>query len=317
MKEEIKFHADGILNEAIRSWRQWLLDERRYSVHTVDAYARDLALFTAFLAAREDLCPEGKVSLGLLKILKIRDFRSFIGARSAGNKEKSTIARELSSIRNFFRWLDRQNLVQNPAVSILSSPRRNKVLPKAVGVKETLKLVNEAGQEENENWLMLRDKAVFTLLYGCGLRISEALSITPADLKTGDILRVRGKGGKERLVPMLPVVIKRIEDYLNACPYHVHEDEALFLGVRGGRLNPRIVQRLTERLRDGLHLPGNVTPHALRHSFATHLLAEGTDLRSIQELLGHASLSTTQRYTEVEISTLQKEYDGARLLGGK
>lgn len=317
MKEEIKFHADGILNEAIRSWRQWLLDERRYSVHTVDAYARDLALFTAFLAAREDLCPEGKVSLGLLKKLKIRDFRSFIGARSAGNKEKSTIARELSSIRNFFRWLDRQNLVQNPAVSILSSPRRNKVLPKAVGVKETLKLVNEAGQEENENWLMLRDKAVFTLLYGCGLRISEALSITPADLKTGDILRVRGKGGKERLVPMLPVVIKRIEDYLNACPYHIHEDEALFLGVRGGRLNPRIVQRLTERLRDGLHLPGNVTPHALRHSFATHLLAEGTDLRSIQELLGHASLSTTQRYTEVEISTLQKEYDGARLLGGK
>ena len=200
MKEEIKFHADGILNEAIRSWHQWLLDERRYSVHTVDAYARDLALFTAFLAAREDLCPEGKVSLGLLKKLKIRDFRSFIGARSAGNKEKSTIARELSSIRNFFRWLDRQNLVQNPAVSILSSPRRNKVLPKAVGVKETLKLVNEAGQEENENWLMLRDKAVFTLLYGCGLRISEALSITPADLKTGDILRVRGKGGKERLV---------------------------------------------------------------------------------------------------------------------
>ena len=170
MKEEIKFHADGILNEAIRSWRQWLLDERRYSVHTVDAYARDLALFTAFLAAREDLCPEGKVSLGLLKKLKIRDFRSFIGARSAGNKEKSTIARELSSIRNFFRWLDRQNLVQKPAVSILSSPRRNKVLPKAVGVKETLKLVNEAGQEENENWLMLRDKAVFTLLYGCAFR---------------------------------------------------------------------------------------------------------------------------------------------------
>ena len=161
------------------------------------------------------------------------------------------------------------------------------------------------------------ENSPFLVLYGCGLRISEALSITPADLKTGDILRVRGKGGKERLVPMLPVVIKRIEDYLNACPYHVHEDEALFLGVRGGRLNPRIVQRLTERLRDGLHLPGNVTPHALRHSFATHLLAEGTDLRSIQELLGHASLSTTQRYTEVEISTLQKEYDGARLLGGK
>ena len=208
-------------------------------------------------------------------------------------------------------------LIEFVGVTVSETQNPRKVLPKAVGVKETLKLVNEAGQEENENWLMLRDKAVFTLLYGCGLRISEALSITPADLKTGDILRVRGKGGKERLVPMLPVVIKRIEDYLNACPYHVHEDEALFLGVRGGRLNPRIVQRLTERLRDGLHLPGNVTPHALRHSFATHLLAEGTDLRSIQELLGHASLSTTQRYTEVEISTLQKEYDGARLLGGK
>lgn len=317
MKEEINFHADGILNEAIRSWRQWLLDERRYSVHTVDAYARDLALFTAFLAAREDLCSEGKVSLGLLKKLKIREFRSFIGTRSTSFREKSTIARELSSIRNFFRWLDRLDLVKNPAVSILSSPRRNKVLPKAVGVKETFQLLDEAGNNEKENWLILRDKAVLTLLYGCGLRISEALSITPADLKTGDILRVRGKGGKERLVPLLPVVIKKIEDYLNACPYHIHEDEALFLGVRGGQLNPRIVQRLTEQLRDELHLPGNVTPHALRHSFATHLLAEGTDLRSIQELLGHASLSTTQRYTEVEISTLQKEYDSARLLGGK
>ena len=315
MKEEIKFHADGILNEAIRSWRQGLLDERRYSVHTVDAYARDLALFTAFLAAREDLCPEGKVSLGLLKKLKIRDFRSFIGARSAGNKEKSTIARELSSIRNFFRWLDRQNLVQNPAVSILSSPRRNKVLPKAVGVKETLKLVNEAGQEENENWLMLRDKAVFTLLYGCGLRISEALSLNFGDItRQNNILRIRGKGYKERIVPLLPVVVDAIDEYVQNCPYRFKEGEPLFVGARGERLLPRIIQRQLQKIRISLGLSDSLTPHALRHSFATHLLAEGTDLRSIQELLGHSSLATTQRYTDVQTETLKKEYQKAKLL---
>ncbi len=317
MKEEITFYADGILYEAIRCWHQWLREERRYSPHTVEAYARDLSLFTAFFAARKDLCPDGKVSLGLLKKLKIREFREFISARSAAYKEKSTIARELSSIRSFFRWLDRQDLIKNSAVSILSSPRRNKLLPKAVGINEAFKLIEQAGEKENDRWLMLRDKAIFTLLYGCGLRISEALSITPSDLESGDVIRICGKGKKVRLVPLLPIVRQRIDDYCNACPYHIHEDEKLFLGSRGGPLNPRIVQRQTEQLRTMLGLPANVTPHALRHSFATHLLAEGTDLRSIQELLGHASLSTTQRYTEVEISTLQKEYDGANLLGGK
>lgn len=315
MKTEIKFYADTILSEVIRSWRQWLINERHYSGHTADAYARDMALFTTFLAGQEDICPEKIVTLKIIKKLNIRGFRRFISDRSAHAREKSSIARELSSIRNFYHWLERQELAKNPAVSLLSSPKKDKVLPKAIGVKETLKLIDESGKNQKENWQALRDQAIFSLLYGCGLRISEALAITTADLKNDGLLLVRGKGNKDRIVPLLDIVVKRIEEYKEACPYHIYEDEPLFLGVRGGTLNPRMVQREMEKMRNMLHLPGNLTPHSLRHSFATHLLAEGTDLRSIQELLGHASLSTTQRYTEVEIATLQKEYNQADLLG--
>ncbi len=314
MKEEIKFYADSILNETIRCWRQWLINERRYSEHTADAYARDLSFFNAFFAARSDICPDGTVTLGTLATLDIRAFRAFIGERSRKNLEKSSIARELSSIRNFFRWLSRRNLVKNPAISILSSPRKAKVLPKAIGVNETMDLIDQAAEAEHENWQNLRDKAVFSLLYGCGLRISEALGLNLEDFQQTTLLRIRGKGNKERMVPLLPVVVRRIQRYIEVCPYNLKQDQPLFLGARGERLNPRIIQRQMEKIRNSMGLPGNLTPHALRHSFATHLLAEGTDLRSIQELLGHASLSTTQRYTEVEISTLQKEYQQAGLL---
>ena len=315
MKQEIKFKSDAILSEVIKGWQQWLLNERRYSVHTIDGYMRDLSFFVDFFAAREDISPAGKLTLGGLKKLDIRCFRSFISARSAKNLEKSSIARELSTIRNFFRWLEKQDLVKNPAISILSSPRKNKVLPKSLGIEETLSLIGESEKQEKEDWQNARDIAVFTLLYGCGLRISEALSVSLQDIQNKDFIRIRGKGNKERIVPLLPVVISRIEHYVALCPYNIMEDEPLFLGARGGTLNPRIVQRQMEKIRNLLQLPPNLTPHSLRHSYATHLLAAGTDLRSIQELLGHASLSTTQRYTEVEISTLQKEYEKADLLG--
>ncbi len=314
MKKEIKFKADNILTEAIRSWRFWLTDERRYSQHTVDAYARDLALFISFLSKDEETCPERKVSLGMLGKVGVRLFRAFIGERHAQNREKSSIARELSAIRNFFHWLDHQELVKNPAISIIASPRKNKTLPRAIGIRETINLIDKAEEEEKEDWTGLRDKAIFTLLYGCGLRISEALALTPADFQDTKFLRIRGKGNKERIVPLLPIVVKRIEDYVKSCPYNLDVVEPLFLGIRGGPLNPRIIQRQMEKIRNNINLPGSPTPHSLRHSYATHLLAAGTDLRSIQELLGHATLSTTQRYTEVEISTLQKEYEKAGLL---
>lgn len=314
MKEEITFKADNVLTEVIRNWRLWLTDERRYSQHTADGYARDLALFISFLAEDGEICPKKEVSPGMLNRVSVRNFRAFISKRHAQNREKSSIARELSAIRNFFHWLDRQGLVKNPAISIISSPRKNKTLPRAIGIKETINLIDKAEEEEKEDWTGLRDKAVFTLLYGCGLRISEALALTPADFRNTEFLRIRGKGNKERIVPLLPVVVQRIEDYIQSCPYNLDETEPLFLGIRGGPLNPRIVQRQMEKIRNDINLPGSPTPHALRHSYATHLLAAGTDLRSIQELLGHATLSTTQRYTEVEISTLQKEYEKAGLL---
>ena len=243
--------------------------------------------------------------MGTLATLDIRAFRAFIGERSRKTSKKFNRPRTFKHPQ-FFSLAQPPQSGQNPAISILSSPRKAKVLPKAIGVNETMDLIDQAAETEHENWQNLRDKAVFSLLYGCGLRISEALGLNLEDFQQTTLLRIRGKGNKERMVPLLPVVVRRIQRYIEVCPYNLKQDQPLFLGARGERLNPRIIQRQMEKIRNSMGLPGNLTPHALRHSFATHLLAEGTDLRSIQELLGHSSLSTTQRYTEVEISTLQK-----------
>ena len=314
-KKEITFAADSILAEIICAWQSELADERRFSPLTVAAYARDLSAFVAFFAEDKKRCPKGLVSLKLLKNLTIRDFRSYIGQRAAKDGiGKSSLARELSSLRSFFGFLARQDLAKNPAVSILSSPRLDKTLPRPVAEKAALDLTRKGGDNEKKPWLILRDRAVFTLLYGCGLRISEALSLTVDDFQGTDFIKVRGKGNKERLVPLIPIVRQKIDEYLAACPYRLKNDEPLFVGARGGPLNPRIVQREMEYMRGQLNLPPTATPHALRHAFATHLLAAGTDLRSVQELLGHASLATTQHYTEVEISHLQQEYEDAGLL---
>lgn len=315
MKQEIKFYADSILSETIHRWQQWLINERRYSEHTSDAYGRDLSEFNAFFAKQPEICPNQKMSIAVLGRIDIRNFRSFISERVHKNIEKSSIARELSSIRNFFRWMEQQNIVKNPSLSILSSPRKPKNLPKALGIEEVLDLIDESVNFTKENWQNLRDKAIFTLLYGCGLRISEATMLNDGDLDNKNFVRICGKGNKERIVPLLPIILQRIEQYRKACPYSITTGTAIFLGARGERINPRIIQRQMEKIRNYMGLPDNLTPHSLRHSFATHLLAEGTDLRSIQELLGHASLSTTQRYTEVEIQTLQNEYAKADLLG--
>lgn len=196
--------------------------------------------------------------------------------------------------------------MKNEDISVIVNPRRPKILPKALDVTQIFNLLKKS--EKNQDWQGLRDTAIFTILYGCGLRISEALALNVGDITHNDFLRVKGKGNKERIVPLLPLVKENISAYLAACPYKLTNGEPLFLGARGDRISPRIIQRNLEKLRRELGLPDTVTPHALRHSFATHLLAEGTDLRSIQELLGHASLSTTQRYTDVQIETLQKEY---------
>lgn len=310
MKSEIKYNTSREIKQLIAQWQSWLLNERRYSPHTLDAYSRDLSGFFDFAAEHLGKVPE---TADLAK-LEVRDFRAYLSQRAARHIDKSSLARELSTLKNFFKWLARYDILRNPALSVIRTPRRAKVLPKALEVNDTFNVIDEAQNLASNSWQGLRDMAIFTLLYGCGLRISEALSLNVGDIGNNDFLRIKGKGNKERIVPLLPVVVENINKYLAECPYQPKQGEPLFLGARGDRLVPRIIQRQMQKIRAYLGLPDNLTPHALRHSFATHLLAEGTDLRSIQELLGHASLTTTQRYTDVQIETLKKEYDKAGLL---
>ncbi len=310
MKSEIKYNASREIKQLIAQWQSWLLNERRYSPHTLDAYSRDLSGFFDFAAEHLGKVPE---TADLAK-LEVHDFRAYLSQRAARHIDKSSLARELSTLKNFFKWLARYDILRNPALSVIRTPRRAKVLPKALEVNDTFNVIDEAQNLASNSWQGLRDTAIFTLLYGCGLRISEALSLNVGDIGNNDFLRIKGKGNKERIVPLLPVVVENINKYLAECPYQPKQGEPLFLGARGDRLVPRIIQRQMQKIRAYLGLPDNLTPHALRHSFATHLLAEGTDLRSIQELLGHASLTTTQRYTDVQIETLKKEYDKAGLL---
>lgn len=310
MKTEITYEAASEVIEQIHRWQGWLAGERRFSAHTVDAYSRDLSLFFKFLHEYQRSLP----TIEDLQKLEVRAFRAFLSARADNHLEKTSMARELSTLRNFYKYLSLQNIPNNSAISIISSPRLPKTLPKALDVDQTFNVLDIAGNFAKNEWQGLRDIAIFTILYGCGLRISEALSLNHGDINHNDFLKIKGKGNKERLVPVLPVVVEKINAYLAACPYDIKNGEPLFLGARGERLSPRIVQRTLEKIRAYLGLPDTLTPHALRHSFATHLLAEGTNLRAIQELLGHASLSTTQRYTDVQIETLQKEYHKAHPL---
>jgi len=242
--------------------------------------------------------------------LRAADFRAYLAQRAGEDLSASSRARAMSVLRGFFRFLDRRGWAHNPALATVRSPKLSVSLPKpltAVDAAEVLASVDDA-----TSWIAKRDIAVLTLLYGCGLRLAEALSLTrrEAPIAAGAI-RITGKGNKQRLVPILPVVAAAIADYLAACPHRLAADDPLFVGARGGKLNPRLVQGRMAQLRRALSLPESATPHALRHSFATHLLAGGGDLRAIQELLGHASLSTTQRYTAVDMTRLVEIYDKA------
>lgn len=303
MKSRIVYNADDAVNEIILQWQNWLANERKYSSNTCDAYFRDFADFTNFF--------ENPLTLNHLKKLDIRDFRSYLSHCASSYLDKASIARHISTLKNFFRFLNKKNILDNTAIFSLSSPRKAKVLPRALDVDQAFDLLEESKNFAKNSWQGLRDAAIFTILYGCGLRISEALNLNLGDITDNDFLRVIGKGKKERLVPLLPQVREAINAYIAECPYNLQPNDALFLGARGERLSPRIIQRQMQKIRAYMSLPDNLTPHALRHSFATHLLAQGTDLRSIQELLGHASLSTTQRYTDVDIEKLKKEYKRA------
>jgi integrase/recombinase XerC len=293
----------------IGHWLGHLNAERRMSDKTLDAYRRDVAQFLSFLAEHLGGAP----SLRELAALSPQDVRAFMAARRADGIGGRSLMRALAGIRSFARFLERNNKGKVGALSAVRAPKLPKTLPKplaATAAKAVTDADSRAG-EAHEQWVLARDAAVFALLYGAGLRISEALGLARSDVPApgqGDAITVTGKGNKQRMVPLLPQVTQAIANYLALCPYQLPAGGPLFIGVRGKQLSPRIVQLAMERLRGALGLPESATPHALRHSFATHLLAGGGDLRAIQELLGHASLSTTQIYTAVDTDRLLEVY---------
>jgi len=304
-----RYAATPDLADAIAQWQDWLAAERRASPHTLAAYGRDLAAFLDFLAEHRGAVP----SLAELAALTAADFRAYLARRAMDNTKRTSIARSTSVLRGFFRFLDHRGFVHNAALAAVRTPKLASWTPKALSVGEMETVLDAAGDLARQPWVGKRDVAVLTLLYGCGLRISEALGLKrrEAPLQPGTLV-VTGKGSKQRQVAVLPAVVQAITDYMLACPYHLSPEDPLFVGVRGGALHPRIVQGTMQQLRAQIGLPESATPHALRHSFATHLLAaEGDLLRLIQELLGHASLSTTQRYIAINNGRLIAVYDKA------
>jgi len=304
--QEFLVSAKPDLQAAREGWLKMLSRERRLAVLTVEAYERDTRQFLQFLTGH---CG-GPPGIADIADLRPADLRAFLARRRGDGAGARTLGRGLAGIRSFLRHLDRRGLVNAAGATALRAPKQPKSLPKPLTAADAKRVASAEGQLAEEPWIAARNAAVFTLLYGSGLRISEALGLSASDLSSaGDtVLRVTGKGGKTRLVPVLPVAMKAVAEYRRLCPYHLDPKGLLFRGSRGGPLNPAIIQREMARLRSALSLPETATPHALRHSFATHLLGRGGDLRTIQELLGHASLSTTQVYTGVDAERLLQVY---------
>jgi integrase/recombinase XerC len=292
--------------DALERWRGWLRDEKRMAAKTVESYGFDLQNLFQFINGYRG----GQISLAVLASLTLTDFRAWLAHNAAQEMSAASRARAVAGIRNFFRWLDRSGQLHNPAIDLLKLPKAKRRLPRPVSEMQAQEIVSLAAGVQEESWIGFRDEALFTVLYGAGLRISEALSLTRADI-AGDRITVTGKGNKQRNVPLLPIVRAAVEKYLAACPFAVEGEKPVFVGARGETLNPAVAQRNLRSLRRQLGLPDSVTPHALRHSFATHLLASGADLRSLQELLGHSSLSTTQLYTQVDAQHLSNVYRAA------
>jgi len=299
---------------ALIAWLGYLTHERRASPRTVEAYGAGV---TAFLTFTEQHRGES-LTLSDLGEVSAAEFRAYLAYRRSGERQLSprSLSQALSALRAFYQWLDRRHGVANPSLALVRGPRVKPGQPRPVSEDQARGLLVEAGDpdarsEGSEPWEAARDVAVLTLLYGCGLRISEALSLKRRDAPLADVLRIVGKGSKTRMVPVLPAVARAVEAYVAHLPFALAPDDALFRAKRGGELGPRRVQALMQTLRGQLGLPDSATPHALRHSFATHLLGGGADLRTIQELLGHASLSTTQKYTEVDAPSLLAAYASA------
>jgi integrase/recombinase XerC len=292
------------LRDAVQTWLNTRRALKGASDNTLTAYAHDVHGFLGFVAQHTG----GEAGLIALKSLTITDMRAWMASLRREELTSRSIARKLSSVKSFFRWLGEREDFEATAVLNARAPKFQAKLPRPLPVEATRDLISALELQSSEPWVGARDVAVVTLLYGCGLRISEALSLTMADAPLPQVLRITGKGGKERVVPVIAAARAAVEHYLKACPFASHEGP-LFRGVRGGALSPRLIQKVMQEARLQLGLPASATPHAMRHSFATHLLAAGGDLRAIQELLGHASLSTTQAYTAVDARHLLDVYE--------
>ncbi|MBE1282046.1 MAG: tyrosine-type recombinase/integrase [Rhodobacteraceae bacterium] len=291
--------------DALQTWLQGQKALNGASDHTISAYRGDVADFLAFMTEHHG-APQG---LGPVARISVSDMRAWMArTRSTGVSARS-LARKLSAVKSFYRWLAEREGFEPTAVLSTRSPKFTRKLPRPLAQDAAKAVLDTVELQSQEPWIAARDVAVVTLLYGCGLRISEALGLLGRDAPLPAVLRIVGKGNKERLVPVLPAARDAVDKYLHLCPYPKEADHPLFRGVRGGALNPRLIRGVMASVRAQLGLPASATPHALRHSFATHLLEAGGDLRAIQELLGHASLSTTQTYTAVDTAHLMDVYE--------
>ena len=291
--------------DALQGWLDYHKALRGASQNTIDAYSRDVAGFLAFMAEHKG-ASQGLASLARISVGDMRSWMAFTRGRDVGAR---SLARKLSAVKSFYRWLSEREGFEPTAVLAARAPKFQRKLPRPLTPDAAKDVIDTLDTQHPTQWINLRDQAVVTLLYGCGLRISEALGLTGKDVPLAETLRILGKGGKERIVPVIAPARDAVSRYVTACPYPVEPDQPLFRGARGGALSPRAVQKVMANVRMQLGLPASATPHAMRHSFATHLLNAGGDLRAIQELLGHASLSTTQAYTAVDTARLMEVYN--------
>ncbi len=298
-------HISPAARDALEGWLAAQKALNAAAANTLTAYRTDLLSYLAFITEHfgeaTGLAPLQKASTS--------DMRAWMAHERARGVSARSLARSLSAVKSFYRWLAEREGFDPTAVLSVRSPKFQRKLPRPLAVDAARAMIDTVEVQSAKDWIAARDAAVVTLLYGCGLRISEALGLTGVSVPLPESLRIRGKGGKERMVPVLPAAREAVARYVAACPYPIEADTPLFLGARGGQLNPRLIAKVMERARMQLGLPATATPHAMRHSFATHLLAAGGDLRSIQELLGHASLSTTQAYTAVDTTRLMEVYE--------
>lgn len=302
IKPEIIECCAADLANALGQWQQWLRVEKNVSKHTLRAYTGDLSIFVNFMAKHKAR------ALGISDVsgTNLNEFRAWMSRQVIDGRANASRARTLSGLKNFLSWMDKQGIAHNAAIKTVRTPKLPRKLPRPLLESQAFNILADTGDGD---WVSLRDRALFTLLYACGLRIDEALGLNVSSLPGDGFLRVMGKGRKERQVPLLNQARTVIDDYLSACPYAAEGSRPLFVGEKNGkRLNQGVAQKALRDLRCKLGLPDTATPHALRHSFATHLLQNGANLREIQELLGHASLSTTQRYTDINAEEMLNIY---------